>query len=301
MINQEQYVVWSLELHIFFGRIMKEHSLFLEAGFTPANPNFSKVADQYKEQFEIILNNAVILGNGVISPNVVNSGEIVTEFTLRSEQMTENFTGIDINKKITRLERELQGSMNPMITPDLAQQVKMLNTQAIPLLEGLIDFKTQILNNVLSCKMFTVNYPLLIEHILREAKMYLSHLCSLENGESIDDNIKEIELFWDQIMLEHALFIRGLLDPTENDLINTSNDFAQDYADLLQSARNATDMTLEGITDVTLEQTMKYRDFKAAGTEGIAECKIRSIILPLLGDHVLREANHFIRLLQQFS
>lgn len=301
MINQEQYVIWSLELHIFFGRIMKEHSLFLEAGFTPANPNFSKVADQYKEQFEIILNNAVILGNGVISPNVVNSGEIVTEFTLRSEQMTENFTGIDINKKITRLERELQGSMNPMITPDLAQQVKMLNTQAIPLLEGLIDFKTQILNNVLSCKMFTVNYPLLIEHILREAKMYLSHLCSLENGESIDDNIKEIELFWDQIMLEHALFIRGLLDPTENDLINTSNDFAQDYADLLQSARNATDMTLEGITDVTLEQTMKYRDFKAAGTEGIAECKIRSIILPLLGDHVLREANHFIRLLQQFS
>lgn len=301
MINQEQYVIWSLELHIFFGRIMKEHSFFLEAGFTPANPNFSKVADQYKEQFEIVLNNAVILGNGVISPDVVNSGEIVTDYTLRSEQMTENFTGIDINKSITRLERELQGSMNPMISPSLVAQVKKLNTQTIPLLEGLIDFKTQVLNNVLSCKMFTVNYPLLIEHILREAKMYLSHICSLENGESIDDNIKDIELFWDQIMLEHALFIRGLLDPTENDLINTSNDFAQDYADLLQSARNATDMTIEGITDVTLAQTMKYRDFKAAGTEGIAECKIRSIILPLLGDHVLREANHFIRLLQQFS
>lgn len=300
MINQEQYVIWSLELHIFFGRIMKEHSFFLEAGFTPANPNFSKVADQYKEQFEIVLNNAVILGNGVITPDVVNSGEIVTDYTLRSEQMTENFTGIDINKSITRLERELQGSMNPMISPSLVAQVKKLNTQTIPLLEGLIDFKTQVLNNVLSCKMFTVNYPLLIEHILREAKMYLSHICSLENGESIDDNIKDIELFWDQIMLEHALFIRGLLDPTENDLINTSNDFAQDYADLLQSARNATDMTIEGITDVTLAQTMKYRDFKAAGTEGIAECKIRSIILPLLGDHVLREANHFIRLLQQF-
>ncbi|MBA4687253.1 MAG: DUF2935 domain-containing protein [Candidatus Galacturonibacter soehngenii] len=300
MINQEQYVIWSLELHIFFGRIMKEHSFFLEAGFTPANPNFSKVADQYKEQFEIVLNNAVILGNGVISPDVVNSGEIVTDYTLRSEQMTENFTGIDINKSITRLEREFQGSMNPMISPSLVAQVKKLNTQTIPLLEGLIDFKTQVLNNVLSCKMFTVNYPLLIEHILREAKMYLSHICSLENGESIDDNIKDIELFWDQIMLEHALFIRGLLDPTENDLINTSNDFAQDYADLLQSARNATDMTIEGITDVTLAQTMKYRDFKAAGTEGIAECKIRSIILPLLGDHVLREANHFIRLLQQF-
>lgn len=33
--------------------------------------------------------------------------------------------------------------------------------------------------------------------------------------------------------------------------------------------------------------------------KGIEECKIRSIILPLLADHVLREANHLIRLLNE--
>ena len=63
MLNQQQYVILSLELHLFFGRIMKEHSLFLEAGFTPANANFSKVADQFKTQFETVLYNAVVLGN----------------------------------------------------------------------------------------------------------------------------------------------------------------------------------------------------------------------------------------------
>ena len=44
MINEGQYVVFSLELHMFFGRIMKEHSLFLEAGFTPPNADFAKTA-----------------------------------------------------------------------------------------------------------------------------------------------------------------------------------------------------------------------------------------------------------------
>lgn len=34
------------------------------------------------------------------------------------------------------------------------------------------------------------------------------------------------------------------------------------------------------------------------GAEGILQCKIRSVILPLLADHVLREANHYIRLLR---
>lgn len=48
----------------------------------------------------------------------------------------------------------------------------------------------------------------------------------------------------------------------------------------------------------SLEETLKFRDFKAAGTEGISQCRIRSVILPLLADHVLREANHYIRLLK---
>lgn len=300
MIDQQQYVILSLELHLFFGRIMKEHSIFLEAGFTPANPNFSNVADQFKEQFENILYRAVVLGNGIITPGVVSSGEIVTEYTLGTEQKTQNFTGIVINQDITRMEADLYGLENPQITSDMVQQVRQLNTQTIPLLEGLIEFKTRVLNDVLTCNMFTMNYPLLIDHILREANMYRSQLAALESGEYPYNDVKDTELFWDQIMMEHALFIRGLLDPTEGELINTSNNFAHEYADLLEMARNATDATMEQITGETLEETLRYQGFKEAGTSGISECKIRSIILPLLGDHVLREANHFIRLLNQF-
>lgn len=300
MIDQQQYVILSLELHLFFGRIMKEHSIFLEAGFTPANPNFSNVADQFKEQFENVLYHAVVLGNGIITPNVVSSGEIVTEYTLGTEQKTQNFTGIVINQDITRMEADLYGLENPQITSDMVQQVRQLNTQTIPLLDGLIEFKTRVLNEVLACNMFTMNYPLLIDHILREANMYRSQLAALESGEYPYSDVKDTELFWDQIMMEHALFIRGLLDPTEGELINTSNNFAHEYADLLEMARNATDATMEQITGETLEETLRYQNFKEAGTSGISECKIRSIILPLLGDHVLREANHFIRLLNQF-
>lgn len=46
-----------------------------------------------------------------------------------------------------------------------------------------------------------------------------------------------------------------------------------------------------------LALTEKFRDFKRSGLEGITGCKIRSLILPLLADHVLREANHYLRLL----
>lgn len=141
-------------------------------------------------------------------------------------------------------------------------------------------------------------YLLLIEHIIREGKLYRSYIKDLELNKNINkENIRKTELFWDQIMMEHSLFIRGLLDPSENELISTSNKFANEFCELIQKTDDATEITMLSVTSDTLMETIKLRDFKKAGTKGMVDCKIRSITLPLLGDHVLREANHYIRLL----
>lgn len=166
-------------------------------------------------------------------------------------------------------------------------------------MDGLINLKERLLRDVLSCRTFTANYPLLIEHIIREAKLYRQYVVMLQKGEDIGcQNMKQVELFWNQIMMEHALFIRGLLDPSENDLITTADNFAKDYQKLIEDAKNMTDETINTVTDETIIETKKYIEFKTAGTEGIKECEIRSIILPLLADHVLREANHYFRILK---
>ena len=100
-------------------------------------------------------------------------------------------------------------------------------------------------------------------------------------------------------MMEHAQFIRGLLDPTECELIETANEFAKDYCRLLEETREQDRKAMnEGLDARILQTTKQYQQFKTAGTEGITGCEIRSIILPLLADHVLREANHYLRILE---
>lgn len=292
----DRYVVKSLELHLFFGRIMKEHALFLRAGFTPADQTFSGKADFFKREFERLLSQAVTLSNGIISESVLASGEIITEFTARAERQTERFTGIAINKELTAKELRLRSRGCDCVDPSgILRQVRQLNHRALRLSDGLISLKESILNRVLQCKMFTMNYPLLIEHILREAKLYRDYVIMLENnGELTEQSMKQTECFWNRIMMEHALFIRGLLDPCETELFQTADDFARDYCELLDASRNAHNQAL---ATGSLEKTLAFRDFKAAGTQGLTQCRIRSVILPLLADHVLREANHYIRLL----
>lgn len=293
-MHTNNYITDSLELHLFFGRIMKEHSLFLEAGYTPVNSEFSERAEHYKNEFECLLSKAVSLADGIVSKNILNSGEIVTEFTKAAELQTEKLTGIHIDSGIT--ERELRLSCcAASVRPDIYIRVKSLNIIALRLLNGLISLKEETLELVKSCQMFTMNYPLLIEHIIREAKLYRQYLSNLEESGTVGtQSMKEAECFWNQIMMEHAMFIRGLLDPSEAELINTADSFAKNYASLLQSCNNAQDMALAAQSKA---ETLKFRDFKTAGTKGIESCQIRSVILPLLADHVLREADHFLRIL----
>lgn len=302
MISDQIYVILSLELHLFFSRIMKEHALFLEAGFMPKDSKLASEAEHYKREFERLLSQVVSLSNGVVRPSVLNSGEVVTDYTLGTERKTQNFTGIKIDQNISMQESQLYSGNNPQIGPNTVNRVRQLNANARNLINGLINFKQRLLNGVLSCDLFTANYPLLIEHILREARLYLSLVGDLENRVDIDSkDARETELFWDQIMMEHALFIRGLLDPSEDELITTSNEFANEFKNLIQEAQTMTNVTINSVTNETLNQTIQLKNFKQAGTEGIASCKIRSIILPLLADHVLREANHYIRLLETYE
>lgn len=306
MITSENFVRQSLDLNLFFLRIMKEHSFFLEAAFiTPRDSNFIQQADAFRNEFTRLLAEAVSLANGVISPFVLSSGEIVTNYTLNAENLTEFYTGVPFDTNVTRAELALGSGTGPINYPLLTERVANLNQRAITTTSSLIQFKSIVLENVLSCRMFTLNYPLLIDHIRREAILFVNMLTRIQNQESVDliREIVEQEQFWNRIMAEHAKFIRGLLDPTEEQLFITADNFGKEFDQLTAEALAAQTQTglLPLVTSESLNATERIKNFKSQGTEGLLTCKIRSIIIPLLGDHVLREANHYLRLLRMYS
>ncbi|MCR1975146.1 DUF2935 domain-containing protein [Clostridium sporogenes] len=305
MLSRREFIRQSLELHLFFGRIMKEHSFFLQIGFTPKDSRLMQQANAFRMEFDRLLADAISLSNGVVSNSVLKSGEVVTPFTLKAEMASAYFTGVNIPIRLTEAEEGLMGDSSTKVNPMLEERVSMLNQRAMGLTRALAQFKTKILSDVICCRIFTVNYPLLIDHILREAKFYFQLVRRLQNREEIDleKEAYEQETFWNRIMAEHSKFIRGLLDPTEDELIKTANNFGNEFDKLTEEAKEAMDntMAISKVTDDSLKATIEIKKFKAQGTQGLVECKIRSIIIPLLGDHTLREASHYLRLLKIFE
>lgn len=66
MDHVRDYIVDSLEQHLFFARIMKEHVFFLKVGFLPPNVNLAREGEGFLRSFEGLLSRAIALSDQVV-------------------------------------------------------------------------------------------------------------------------------------------------------------------------------------------------------------------------------------------
>jgi len=304
ILTKDNIATRSVDLHLFFMRIMKEHMFFIEVAFTPQNFNMQETATKLKEQASNFLSKVVSIANNNVSSKAVESGEYVTKYTLAAENATLYYTNVPIDTNITQKEYQLTPAVSNILNFN-ESDIIFLNNEAYQIVSDIISFKTTLLNEIIRCSIFTMNYLLLIEHILREAKYYLKKIVELQNNNQVitQQSLVEEEIFWNKIMAEHSKFIRGLLDPTEEELLDTSNTFAHNFDGLINDLNTANNnlYQIQNLTQQSYMEAKKIRDFKEQATTGLLNCKIKSIIFPLLADHTLREANHYLKLLGTYK
>lgn len=293
MTSKESYIQCSLQYHLFWIRILKEHAIFIEATMPPPGKEYADQADTYKQQYDQLLEVAIKLSNGVIPLSVLESGQFYTQYTEEAERLAQLNTGITINSQLTRMAYDIVPcTADYTATNKNEQDVFMLNQNLLNLTTSFVQFQADLLNKRVSCGLFTMMYTADILHILMEAKRYLEILKRLQNRD--DSFLSDYKSFWSHNMADHAKVMRGQLDPTETSYFNAANQFANTF-DLLSTAEMNPD-TFPSDREI-LSDTIAISDFKSDTTNGLITCKIQAIMLALYTDHILREANHFIYLM----
>lgn len=295
MLSQEKFIKISLEINLFFQRIMKEHLFFIETSLHPFEEKNIAKAELLKRSFEELLYETTLLSNGAISKKFIKSNELVTPYTLKAEEISSKLTGASLDTDITRAQKDLISDPDFDYSQWLEIHTMNINKRSLNLLYETIEFKKRILQLTLDCSISVYLYPKLLKHLVEEAELYKEILEAL-----LDKKIPEKSLcaelnFWNHIMEEHAQFIDGMLDPSEDKLKDLAERFIHIFEKLVEECIRSSE---RNIIRKSIRATESIKDFKKASIEGILECEIRSVILPLLADHVLREANHYLRLLK---
>ncbi|MFP5113234.1 DUF2935 domain-containing protein [Bacillaceae bacterium C204] len=258
-VTSGMFVERSLNEIRFWGRIMKEHSLFLRLGFRAEDTQLIQEANQFYQTFEQI------------------------------EQAAYSF--------------------NNQTDPE---QIRRFNTEVQLAATNIFLFKRKILGLILTCKMPGANnFPLLVDHTSREANYFRKRLIELNEGKlkPLPDAIIKENVFFLRIMADHAKFIGHLLDPSERKLVDMARNFSNDFDQLMYQAIDLESMRPQSQTVPLLDQFLdqnrvsvsSLRDFKKTARDLIEQCKIKSIIHPLLADHVYREADRFLEIIDMFD
>ncbi|HBV98465.1 MAG TPA: hypothetical protein DEF36_15715 [Desulfotomaculum sp.] len=193
------------------------------------------------------------------------------------------------------------------------QCVRALNQASIDLTMSFACFKTMVLDRIITCgpaKIGGYNFPLLIDHVRREAIAFIGRLNALQTGrrEPLALTIIRDQTFWHRIMADHAKFILHLLDPSERQFIDQAGAFSQLFDQKRMEALDLKSMfepnfqiypIIRRFTRDSLNVAIQIRDFKATATQLIADCELLSVIPELLADHVRREAQRFVETMER--
>lgn len=116
---------------------------------------------------------------------------------------------------------------------------------------------------------------------------------------SIADN-----LFWNDIMMEHAIFFQSLMPGPELDKHRKkAEEFQRLFEQQLErsNGRNAKDDDYIGFNRGTISLVKRFSDYKKEMQQLQSSGKIRSLVWPLFFEHTAREADRFISRLELYN
>ncbi|MHC8515561.1 DUF2935 domain-containing protein [Sporosarcina sp. ITBMC105] len=189
--------------------------------------------------------------------------------------------------------------------------IRELNRQVYQAAASIWAYKRKVLGLQLRCEIVTNNLPLLVDHTSREAAYFAKRLKELNEGKlrPLPEAIIKENVFFLKIMADHSKFIGHLMDPSERKLVDQAREFSHDFDQLLFQAQDLDHMRPQSETVPLLDQfldqnrvsVVSLRDFKKTARDLIEACRIKSNIPALLADHVYREADHFLEIIDAFD
>ncbi|WP_445486853.1 DUF2935 domain-containing protein [Niallia sp. 03133] len=255
-----------------------------------ANPIVARSLDEIEFWSRIMKEHALFLSLGFTYEQkqlIIESKQFISLF----ERIEEKLTKFTVNSEL--------------------RQVQAFNTEVYQAAASIWSFKRKVLDLTLRCEIRTNNFPLLVDHISREAAYFANRLKELNEGKlaPTPDAVIEENVFFLKIMADHAKFIGHLLDPSERKLVDQAKEFSHDFDQLLFQAIDLDSMRPQSETKPILSQfldqnkvsVVSLRDFKKTARELIEACRIKSNIHPLLADHTFREAERFLEIIDLFE
>ena len=304
MLSNEDFVYQSLIVNLFYLRTIREFCICIQLSFLIKNDEYIKIAQDLGIKAEEIGEQYLSFADGNISQDALDGDFIVTPYTLACEEMTERLFEVDLATHITEKELEIVPGYPENISEEAVSKLNEVNKKTLSLIQNFITFVTEIYNLEIENKIFSFLYPHLLKYMIEAAEGYQIALRRLVDFQNSDPTyVANFEYNYVITLMDTAMYIRGLVNPTSIDIFIKAQSFVIQFTHLSEEYKSA-GLTPENqliLSSRTLELVERYSDFLANVIERVLTGEVYFIIEPIFLDNMYTEANYFKYVLKRFK
>lgn len=302
MLDNVAYARETIESGLFYLRTIREFCTVIQLSFLSNNQNYINTAEDFGKRYEEL--GKIAIEYGKISKLAYDSQIFVTDYTLDTELLTEKLFDIDLNTDLTIEEKKVEvGDISEPSNEDI-EKLNILNSRALILTRNFVDFLREIYSEIDTNNLFGYIYLDLIDYMRDESNLYIRILERIQNREIIDplfvtDYIYRYQL----VMRDTAIFLRGLCDPKNSDVVDTFDLFANTFQNLSIEYKEAilSPESQKSLNQRTSETVDQYRKFLSNVIQRVLNAELHFLINPTFLDNVYTEANYFSYLLELYD
>ena len=296
MLTDKEFFLQSLVANLYFLRTLREYAGRIGLSFPGIYQDYMNRAKELALRAEALDKQLEKYKNNSLPKYVIDSGIIVTPYTLELELLTEKLFGIEIDTTVTEAELNLvPGDLNP--TKEQVTEMEQINEEAYAIVNDFIEFANELHAKMENQEIFAFYYNTINLYLIEEANLYISSLERLKEKATVNPSyVINNQYFGTLGMQAIATFIRGEIDPIHKDIFDEANNFVIEYRNILAEYENMvlTPENQKNMTLNSLELAKRLKIFVEKCIQRLLKKEIYFISPPITKDNELTAVNFFI-------
>ena len=297
MLDNQEIYYESLANHIYYAGSIRSFCTTIGLTFFKNNQDYIDRAIALGYRATNIINNAILYMNKELADDVLNNDVYITPYTKELDLLTQRLFNVSLVISVDKDINILKSRGNVVFNDETMSKIDLLNNESMQLINDFKDFCSEIKTKLDSNELFSYLYPDYFNYMYDEISVYgrdIERIMSKKDYTKF--YLEEFVYYFNELLRESALYIRGFLDTIEADIFDMASYYINAFANLGEKYLKNKNVDLSGETKKLVSE---YKIFVTGLIEKLLASNVYFITPSITLDNFLTNINVYLFILEQ--
>ena len=297
MLDNKQIYEQSLVNHLYFAGTIRSFCTIIGLTFFKNNQDYIDLAVELGYRAADIVNKTISYMNKEIANAVLENNVYITEYSKQLAQLTEKLFDINLEIVVDKDEKLLSSKGIVSFNSERMERINDLNKDSLILINDFKNFCQEIKKKLDTQDLFSYLYPDFFNYMYDEISVYGRDIERiLSKNDYTDFYLSEYNYYFNNLLQESALYIRGFLDTIHQDIFDMSSFYIDAFNNLIERYLKGEVSLLLG--NDTEKLVLEYKTFVSKVIDGLLNSELYFITPPIVLDNFLTDINVYLFILK---